>query len=148
MIVEVLQMLGPWTWWVIGILLAAVEVVAPGAFFLWFAMAAILVGTIALVVDLGWQAELLLFIVFAAVAAFLGRRFYGTVENRSAAGPLNDRLRGQIGRPAILETPLSNGTGHIRLDDTLWRVEGPDLPAGTPVTIVAVDKGRLRVEAR
>lgn len=148
MIVEVLQMLGPWTWWVIGILLAAVEVVAPGAFFLWFAMAAILVGVIALAVDLGWQVEILLFIVFAVIAAFLGRRFYGTTEDTSTAGTLNDRLRRQVGRPAVLETAIANGTGHIRLDDTLWRVEGPDLPAGTPVTIVSVDNGRLRVAAR
>ena len=60
---------GPWTWWVVGSLLAFVEVVLPGTFFIWFAIAAILTGTIALFFDIGWQFELLLFVVFAIAAA-------------------------------------------------------------------------------
>ncbi|WP_181706554.1 NfeD family protein [Chthonobacter rhizosphaerae] len=148
MLRELVVQLGPWLWWVLGILLAAVEVFAPGSFFIWFAVAAIIVGGIALTVDLGWQAEILLFVVFAGLSALLGRRLYGRNGPAEDAPPLNDRMRRQVGRPAVLETALANGSGHIRLDDTLWRVSGPDLPAGTTVTVVDVRDGRLVVAPR
>jgi membrane protein implicated in regulation of membrane protease activity len=40
-----------------------------------------------------------------------------------------------IGRTATLAEPISNGRGRIRLGDTLWRVSGPDLPAGAQVRV-------------
>jgi membrane protein implicated in regulation of membrane protease activity len=142
---EIAAILGPWSWWVLGLVLAMVEVLAPGTFFIWFAVAAILTGTVALMVDLGWQAEILLFVALAVVAALAGRRIYGrsrpAEENR-----LNDRAARQVGRLAVLDTAIAEGTGHIRLDDTRWRVEGPDLPAGAKVRIVAFRDGRLQVE--
>ncbi|WP_245294132.1 NfeD family protein [Methylobrevis pamukkalensis] len=143
------QDLGPWAWWVFAAVLAGVEILLPGTFFIWFAAAAVVVGALALVVDLGWQAELLLFLLLAVVAALVGRRWYGTRSRPSdeAAPTLNDRAGGQVGRTALLEEPLVDGIGRIRLDDTVWRVEGPNLPAGTRVRIVSVRGGRLQVEA-
>jgi inner membrane protein len=137
--------LGPWMWMVIGVLLAIVEIILPGTFFVWFAGAAVLTGVVALFIDLAWQAELLLFVALAGASALIGRKVYG--RNQPAeGGHLNDRLARQIGRTASLETPIVNGTGHIRLDDGQWRVEGPDLPAGSQVRIVGHSDGRLHVE--
>ena len=143
---QIVGFLGPWNWWLLGILLALVEVVAPGTFFIWFAVAAILVGTLALLVDLSWQAELLIFVLLSAVAVLAGRRTFGRRETRRQEPNLNDRTARQIGRLAVLDTPIVNGTGHIRLDDTIWRVEGPDLPAGRQVRIRGASDGRLQVE--
>ena len=33
----------------------------------------------------------------------------------------------------------SSGAGRVRVDDSIWRVVGPDLPAGTTVRVVSVD---------
>ena len=33
------------------------------------------------------------------------------------------------------EEALANGHGKIRLGDTVWLAEGPDLPAGAPVVV-------------
>jgi membrane protein implicated in regulation of membrane protease activity len=145
MFAELVEMLGPWTWWVVGLLLAGVEIVAPGSFFVWFAVAAILTGTVALFVDIAWQWELVLFVVFAVTAVLVGRKFYGAAGKEPDVR-LNDRVGRQIGRIATLETPIVDGSGHIRLDDTQWRVEGPELPAGRQVRIVGVRDGRLQVE--
>jgi membrane protein implicated in regulation of membrane protease activity len=139
--------LGPWSWWVLGILLAAVEVVAPGTFFIWFALAALVVGTVALTQDVSWQTEVLLFLVLAVAAAIVGRRFYGNGKTAPEDGIPNDRINRLVGRAAILDTAISSGTGHIKLDDTLWRVEGPELPAGARVRITGYRNGRLQVEA-
>ena len=34
-----------WHWWILGALLAAVEALAPGMFFIWFGAAALIVGS-------------------------------------------------------------------------------------------------------
>ncbi len=130
----------------LGLALALVEVMAPGAFFIFFAVAAVVVGTAALFVDLSWQVQVVAFVLLAVAAALAGRRIYGRASRSEPDGLLNDRLARQVGRVAVLETAIDNGTGHVKLDDTLWRVEGPDLPAGTRVTIRDVVGGRLRVE--
>ncbi|MCB1639472.1 MAG: NfeD family protein, partial [Thiothrix sp.] len=52
---------------------------------------------------------------------------------------LNNRLRSHIGRQYVLSSAIINGNGAIRVDDSYWRVTGPDLPAGTRVTITGVN---------
>jgi membrane protein implicated in regulation of membrane protease activity len=145
MIAQIVDMLGPWLWWVVGLLLAGIEILAPGSFFVWFAVAAILTGTVALFVDIAWQWQAVLFVAFAVVAVLAGRKVYGTAD-RDSDERLNDRVARQIGRLATLETAIVDGSGHIRLDDSQWRVEGPELPAGRQVRIVGFRDGRLQVE--
>ncbi len=145
-VLKVIATLGPWGWWVLGLALALVEVMAPGAFFIFFAVAAVVVGTAALFVDISWQVQVVAFVLLAVAAALAGRRIYGRASRPDADGPLNDRLARQVGRLAVLDTALANGSGHVKLDDTLWRVEGPDLPAGTRVRIAGAVGGRLQVE--
>ena len=54
-----------------------------------------------------------------------------------------------IGRTATLTEPITEGRGRIRIGDTMWRVSGPDLPAGARVRVkAATDKDlELVVEA-
>lgn len=141
----VVGFMGPWSWWILGIILAAVEVMAPGAFFIWFAVSALLVGTAAMVLTLSWQTELVLFVVLSIALALIGRRFYGRAANETD-DLANDRLGRQIGRTAVVDTAIAGGLGHIRLDDTLWRAEGPDLPVGARVRITGCREGRFIVE--
>ena len=142
----VIEILGPWSWWVLGLALAILEVLVPGSFLIWFAVAAILVGTLAMFVAISWQVELVLFVILAVVAVLVGRRFYGGVGRTPDKNQLNDRVARQIGRIATLDTAISGGSGHVRLDDSLWRVEGPELPAGARVRITGIRDGRLQVE--
>lgn len=146
MIADFVRDLGPWAWWVFGILLAIVEILAPGTFFIWFAIAALLTGIVAFAVDLGWQGEVLVFVALAAASALVGRRLYGRLKP-TAETNLNDRVARMVGRTAVLDTAIVNGSGHVRLDDTQWRVEGPEMPAGARVRIVGYRDGRLQVEA-
>ena len=62
-----------WHWWVLAVILLALEVAAPGTFFLWLAIAAGAVGLIVLIFpELLWQLQVLLFAVggVAAVGDF------------------------------------------------------------------------------
>ncbi|UXN74809.1 NfeD family protein [Devosia sp. A8/3-2] len=59
---------------------------------------------------------------------------------------LNRRADRYIGREAVLEQPIIGGFGRIVLGDSVWRVAGPDLPAGARVRIVGSDGAVLKVE--
>ena len=66
MILDFIRDLGAWAWWVGGAILLALEIVAPGNVFVWFGIAAILTGAVALVADISWQVQLILFAVAVA----------------------------------------------------------------------------------
>lgn len=137
--------LGPWSWLLLALLLAGIEVVVPGTFFIWFGAAALVVGLLALAVSLSWQVELVLFVLLSAAAVLIGRRFYGRAA-KEGDGFANDRLGRQIGRLAVVDRAFEGGSGHIRLDDTIWRADGPDLPTGARVRITGHRDGRFVVE--
>jgi membrane protein implicated in regulation of membrane protease activity len=83
--------------------------------------------------------------VLALAFAMIGRRISAS-SSESDQPMLNRRVEGLVGRTATLEDPISEGKGRIRLDDTTWIVQGPDLPAGTRVRITTAQAGGLTVE--
>ena len=52
-----------------------------------------------------------------------------------------------IGRRFALSEAIDNGVGKIRVDDTTWKVKGPDLPEGAKVRVTAAEGTLLVVEA-
>ena len=137
-----------WHWLILAAVLAAIEALAPGMFFIWFGLAAGLVGLIALVVPgLGWEWEAVLFVVLAVVSVFLGRSFMRRNQKPSADPALNRRGERYVGRKFTVESPIVNGRGAIKVDDGVWRAAGPDMPAGRQVKVVGVDGSILKVEA-
>ena len=138
--------LGGWIWWLIGLALLGVEVLAPGYFFLWFGVAALVIGAGALVVDWPWQTEVVGFAVLSVVAAVLGRRLTSYADTASDDPFLNARAERLAGRTFTLHEPIVEGIGRMRVDDTVWRVTGPDLAAGARVRVVGADGATLRVE--
>jgi len=143
--------LGPWSWWILGVVLLAAELAAPGVFLIWIGAAAIVVGALSLALwnaaFWGWQVQLLLFAVLSGAFALAGRRFYSSRNQASDEPNLNRRGESLVGRTATLHEPITEGRGRIRLDDTWWSVMGPDLPAGTQVKVVAASGRDLKVEA-
>jgi membrane protein implicated in regulation of membrane protease activity len=145
---EMFSTLGTWNWLVFGIVLMALELVAPGVFLFWLGLAALLVGLLSFVIHPSWQAQLLMFAVFAAAAVPLWRRIARSNNSVSKSNPfLNKRADALIGRVFTLEKPIIDGAGTVRIDDTVWRVAGPDTPAGNRVKIVQADGASLTVAA-
>jgi hypothetical protein len=139
--------LGPWKWIILGAILLALELVAPGAFMMWLGLAAILVGILSFAwSDLSWQWQGVAFAVFAAGSIPLWRRFAHKVEPPDELPFLNRRTEALVGRVFTLDKPIIDGVGTIHIDDTIWRVGGPDGPAGRRVRVVRVDGADLVVE--
>jgi membrane protein implicated in regulation of membrane protease activity len=143
---DYLVSLGAWNWFIAGALLLALEIIAPGAFMMWFGLAALLVGTISLFIDWSWQAQGAAFAVFAVAAIPLWRRVSPRVERPVDQPFLNRRTEAMVGRVFTLDKPIVNATGTIRIDDTIWRVTGPDAPAGSRVRVKHAEGAQLEVE--
>jgi membrane protein implicated in regulation of membrane protease activity len=145
---EMFKTLGTWNWLIFGFILMALELAAPGVFLFWLGLSALLVGLLSFLIQPSWQTQLLMFAVFSVAAVPLWRRFAFTSRSASTSNPfLNKRTDAMVGREFTLEKPIVNGTGTVRIDDTIWRVAGPDAPAGSRVRIVQADGASLTVAA-
>lgn len=148
MLIDMVADLGAWSWLVLGVALLALEIAAPGAFFLWFGIAAIIVGGLALLFDVPWQAQFILFGILAIAIVIVGRRYFsrGGRGTSTVSYGLNERARRLVGTIVVITEPVVGGRGRIRVDDTTWRVVGPDMPSGTRVRIVSADGALLTVK--
>lgn len=139
--------LGSWNWLIAGLILMALELLAPGVFMFWLGLAALLVGLLSLVVEVSWQVQILLFAIFAVAAVPVWRH----LARKGAADPanpfLNKRADALVGRVFTLEKPIVDGSGTVRIDDTVWRVTGPDIAAGSRVKVIRADGAMLTVDA-
>jgi membrane protein implicated in regulation of membrane protease activity len=147
MIADTFASLGAWSWIILGLLLIGVELLAPGVFFIWLGLAAIITGLLDAALGLSWQTASLIFAFLSVVAVILGRMIM-----RSSDAPgvqtafLNQRGQALVGRVFVLETPIKDGEGRIRVDDSSWRVTGADRLAGARVRVTRVEGTTLVVE--
>ena len=145
---EILSRAEFWHWWLLAVVLLALEVAAPGTFFLWLAVAGGVVGLIVLVLpDTPWQLQVLLFAV-GGVGAVVAWRAYARRHPQASEDPtLNRRGAQYIGQAFHLAEPIIDGRGRMKVGDTMWPIAGPDLPAGTKVRVTGVEGTVLRVAA-
>ncbi|WP_310618810.1 NfeD family protein [Flexibacterium corallicola] len=145
-LIDLVNMLGPWKWWVLGLLLLGLEVAAPGWIFVWFGLAAFIVGGVALFVELSWQWSLGLFLAASVVSLVLGRSFMMKITRTQGDPELNQRGSRYLGREFVLADPIQNGQGTLHIDGTIWRISGDDTSVGTKVKIVEIEGVSLKVQ--
>ncbi len=134
-------------WAAVALLLFAAEALAPGAFMLWMGFAAVLVFVGVLVVPgTSMLAQIAAFVLLSFVSIQVYRRWFRKGEPQSDRPHLNQRANSLVGHVAPLDQAIVNGRGRVQIADAFWEVVGPDLAAGTPVRIVAVDGMTLKVQ--
>ncbi len=147
--VDVIRSLGAWSWIILGGILLAVELIAPGTFILWLGVSAILVGLISFVIDWNWQEQGVGFVILAVASLVIWWRLIRPAKRDEDASDqpfLNRRAQGFVGREFTLEKPIVDGAGTVRMGDTIWRVTGPDCAAGSRVRIARAEGATLFVE--
>lgn len=145
-IIELIGSYGGWSWIVAGLVLLALELVVPGGVLLWLGIAALATGGLALLTPIYWPVQFLIYGILALVALGLWLKLR-PAERQTDRPLLNRRAARYLGREVELSEPLTAGAGRVALDDTVWRVTGPDLPAGTRVRVTGADGAVLTVEA-
>jgi membrane protein implicated in regulation of membrane protease activity len=136
----------PWSWILGGLVLLGLELVVPGGYLLWMGIAAVLTGIITLVQPLAWPLQWLIFGALSLVAILAWTGLARHRREVSTEPELNQRTHHFIGHEAVLDQPIVDGFGRLRLGDTIWRVAGPDLPTGQRVRIIGAEGPLLRVE--
>lgn len=136
-----------WYWWVLAVGFLAIELLAPGFFFLWLAVSAFVVGSVLLMIPAtSFEIQLLLFSVLAVISILVWRRYVSAKAQESDHPLLNQRGAQYIGRTFNVVTAIENGQGKVKVADGLWKVQGQDCPAGTKVRVVAVKGTVFEVE--
>jgi len=140
--------LGFWAWYIAAVLFILIEIALPGVVFLWLGIAAVIAGcALLLIPDLGWQSQFLIFAICAVVSVVVSRIYLWRRPIKTDRPTLNRRGEQYIGRRVTLKEPIVDGRGRIHVDDSYWKVEGPDLEAGKLVMVVESDGPILKVIA-
>ncbi|MCB1790274.1 MAG: NfeD family protein [Gammaproteobacteria bacterium] len=110
-------------------------------------ISAVVLGLLAwLIPAMGWETQLMLFAILSLVSIVGWRVWQRRYPDESDQPSLNRRAEQYVGRVFVLETPIENGFGKVRVGDSLWRVEGPDAAAGSRVRVTSADGVVLVVE--
>lgn len=136
-----------WQWWTAGLILLIIELLAPATFFLWFGIAAFIVGCLSWIfADMSWQVECVLFAIFS-ISSLVGYRMYLTRNPIKTDAPtLNRRGEQYVGQTYVLQDPIINGYGKVKIGDSIWKVKGEDAEQGRRVKVTAVDGIILQVD--
>jgi membrane protein implicated in regulation of membrane protease activity len=137
----------PWFWLSLGVVLAGVEMIVPGFFLIWLALAALVTGFVTLLLELSFPAQMTLFAVLAICIVYAARRWLIQNPIQSDDPMLNDRAGRLIGEVVTVVEPIENGQGRVTIGDSQWAVKGPDTLAGGRVRITGNQGGVLVVEA-
>ena len=135
-------------WAALAVILFAAEAMAPGAFMLWMGFAAAAVFLVVWAYDgLPVLMQVVLFVVLSFVSIQVYRTWFRRRARPSDQPLLNRRAEQMIGQRYELIEAIVNGRGKARVGDGQWLVNGPDLPLGATVEVVAVDGSTLQVRA-
>lgn len=138
--------LGGW-WLIAAVLLAGAELIVPGVFMAFLAIAAAITGVFLLLFpELPLAAQLLSFAAWSAIAVWIGRRWYRENPVDSADPLLNHRIARLLGETVTVTQAIDGGTGRVRVGDSEWLAHGPDAPAGARVRITGGTGAALTVE--
>jgi membrane protein implicated in regulation of membrane protease activity len=152
-VIDFLIGLGFWNWFFLAILLFALETIIPGVHFLWFGLAAAMVGLLVVLLagagvgaSFTWPLQLVLFAVISVATVFWVKRYAKPDMSRSDEPDLNVRGAQYIGRRVTVEEAIVSGRGKVRVGDTIWPAQGEDAAKGSLVQVVGVNGTVLVVE--
>lgn len=135
-----------WLWAIGGLLLLIAEVVAPGFFLVFIGAAAIATGLFTLLFDLGLAPQLVLFVLYTALAVMIGKRWYAEPHEGDQRHPINEPAKRLVGKTVTAVSDIDDHAGRVRVGDGEWNARGGPATAGERVTITAVEGNCLIVE--
>ncbi|HYI49416.1 MAG TPA: NfeD family protein [Allosphingosinicella sp.] len=136
-----------WWWLLIAAALGILEILVPGIFLVWMAVAAGITGLVVAIAPMPLAWQLGIFAVLAFAAVYSGRRVYARNPVESDDPRLNERAARLIGQIVTVESAIENGKGRVNVGDGVWNARGPDAPSGAKVRVVGADGTCLTVEA-
>ena len=132
-------------WLAVALALGVAELLAPGIFLVFVAVAAAMTGLTLLAVPvLPLAVQLTSVAVWSVVAVLIGWRWYRDYPVEGAR--LNAPGQRLVGREVVAETAFVGGEGRVRVGDGAWPARGVQAEAGERLRVTAVEGGTLVVE--
>lgn len=131
-----------WVWVAIGLALAALELAVPGVFLIWLAVAAVITGVLAFVLDLGIVVSVVNFVFLSLIAVYSAKRFLRDRPIESTDPLMNNRTGRLVGEVVQVVRAIESGEGRVKVGDSEWIARGPDAAVGTRMR-VAASKGPI-----
>jgi len=135
-----------WLWIALGLAFGVLELLIPGIYLLWFAVAALVTGALTWLFGLSPALQVIDFVSLSLIAAFSARRFLGANRVASADPMLNQRTSQLVGQIARVSHAIEDGEGRIHLGDSDWIARGPDCAIGTRVRVTGSQGSVLLVK--
>nr|WP_232473979.1 NfeD family protein [Sphingomonas sp. MA1305] len=132
---------------IVALALGIAELLIPGVFAVFIAVAAAVVGlTLFVLPGLPVAAQIGAFAVWSAVSVLIGRRWYRDYPVATSDPQLNDRAARLIGQIVVAETAIDRDGGRVRIGDGSWPARGVAVAAGERLRVAQVDGGVVIVE--
>jgi hypothetical protein len=144
---ELLNNIEFWHWWALAAFFIVLEMFDGNGHFIWLGVSAAIVGLLSWAVGMSWQVEFFLFEIFSVGSIFAWGAYRKANPQPVDYPKLNKRGANYIDRTLTLSEPIVDGVGKVKVDDTIWKVRGPDLEAGSKVKVTAVDGTSFIVKA-
>lgn len=152
-LVEFIRTMPFWYWWVLAIGLLVIELGTGSTYFLWPATAAVITGFFDIwPLDEAWRLQLAVFATITVILAIVAPPYVKPWLHKSQADHhlLNERGEQKIGRRVRVEIAFNQGTGKVRIGDTLWLAEsesGEDFTEGMELEITRAEGTKLFVKS-
>ena len=138
-----------WLWLGLGGVFLIVEMMTGSGWALWPAGAAAATGVAAIILPRSWPIQVVMFVVVAILATYLGRRFLPPA-GRGNGGDINDPTRRLVGHQGEAAAAFKAGLGRVFVDGKEWAAElegGGELAAKSKVQVTEILGGaRLKVK--
>lgn len=141
----------PWWWVVLALVLGAAELLTFTYFLLWIACAALTVGVLLSLLDIGGVWQLTIFAVLGILYTLAGWVLFPRLRGQSEGAGLNERSARLIGRQAVVRSAFTAGVGAVEVDGVRWRARlapGVEDPGVGAVIAITGAEGMTLVVAR
>ena len=137
-----------WYWLILAVAMIILEILIPGAYFLWMGVSAIFVGALMYVFpEMVFLVQILIFAVLSVISVVMYKSYRKKNPIVTDEPALNRRGEKYIDQKFTLTEPIINGEGKIKVDDSTWKIVGMDMPEGMIVRVVSAEGTTLKVEA-
>ncbi len=137
-----------WHWLILAVALIILEILMPGAYFLWMGVSAAAVGCAMFIFpEMPWLTQILIFAALSVITVVIYKTHQKKNPTVTDEPALNRRGEQYIGRTLILTEAIVNGSGKTKVDDSTWNVTGADMEVGESVRVVAIEGSTFKVEA-
>jgi inner membrane protein len=131
--------MSPWIFAIGSVVVAIAELYHPGYYLIWIAAGGAITSLASFAFDLSLAAQIGIFVLACSLSCICGYFVYQRIITANNSGtPLNQRNLQMVGAKRVVTVAVENGHGKVRLGDSVWLAEGPNLEIGTSVVVTEV----------